>query len=73
MKFRISAERLVDIVGLSCGLGAGVSVGFCGSPGDLPCAIAPQLIGNGTDSTPVLSPLFFFPLPTPPVFGFRGV
>lgn len=62
MKFSISAETLVDIVGLSCGFWAGVSVGFCSSPCDLLCAISLQLIGNSTDFFPPLS----FPLPHPP-------
>lgn len=58
MKFSISAETLVDIVGLSCGFWAGVSVGFCSSPCDLLCAISLQLIGNSTDffSHPFLFP-----------------
>lgn len=73
MKFSISAETLVDIVGLPCGFWAGVSVGFCSSPSDLPCAISLQLIGNSSDFPPFLFPFFFLPLPTPPVFGFRGV
>lgn len=61
MKFSISAETLVDIVGLPCGFWAGVSVGFCSSPSDLPCAISLQLIGNSSDFPPFLFPFFSSP------------
>lgn len=61
MKFSISAETLVDIVGLSCGFWAGVSVGFCSSPCDLLCAISQQ-----HRKWYRFFPPFFSPSPPPP-------